>query len=119
MSSFGPELLVGDLPSNIQGQVHVVRNGEELWKETFLTGEENMSYNIADLEHHHFKYAQFRQPGDVHCHYFGTATLSYAAGIRTQPGDLIEISIPLFGRPLRNPVHFPEEPDHLVTVLPL
>ena len=61
-----------------------------------------MSYTIASLEHHHFKYELFRQPGDVHCHFFGTATLSKNAGIVTQPGDRFEISAPGFGRPLRN-----------------
>ncbi len=63
-----------------------------------------MSYSIANLEHHHFKYEFFRQPGDVHCHFFGTSTLSRNAGIATLPGDQIVISAPGFGRPLRNKV---------------
>ena len=43
-----------------------------------------MSHTIANLEHHHFKYGLFRQPGDVHVHMFGTATLSFADGIKTR-----------------------------------
>lgn len=63
-----------------------------------------MSHTIANLEYHQFKYAQFCQPGDVHVHFFGTATLSFADGIRIKAGDEIEIAAPDFGRPLRNRV---------------
>jgi hypothetical protein len=114
--SMGPELRVGPLPSTISGRVRVLRAGGELWADTFLTGEDNMSYTIANLEHHHFKYAAFREPGDVHCHFFGTATLSSAAGVVPQPGDLFEISAPEFGRALRNPLVRVEEPEGLVSV---
>lgn len=114
--SIGPELLLGQLPSSISGRVRIVRDGAELWADTFLTGEANMSYTIANLEHHHFKYAAFRQPGDVHCHFFGTATLSNSVGIVVQPGDIFEISAVPFGRPLRNPLIQVEENDSLITV---
>lgn len=103
-SSFGPELLLGDLPEDICGTSRLYRDGNELWSGEFLTGEANMTHTIANIEHHHFKYHQFRQPGDVHCHYFGTATLSFANGITTQPGDTFEISAPEFGKPLRNTI---------------
>jgi hypothetical protein len=114
--SFGPELLVGDLPEDIQGEVRIWRGDEVLWQRPFLTGEANMSYRIEALEHHHFKYADFRQPGDVHCHFFGTGTLSFADGIQTQTGDLFEIEAAGFGRPLRNPLQMAEEKPLLVTV---
>ena len=100
--SFGPELRLGEAPADISGRVRIQRDGSTLWEAPFLTGETNMSYAIASLEHHHFKYKAFRQPGDVHCHFFGTATLSRNAGIVTRPGDRFEISAPGFGRPLRN-----------------
>ncbi len=103
-SSFGPELLLGEPPADIQGTSRILRDGVEAWSGPFLTGEANMTHTIANIEHHHFKYAGFRRPGDVHCHFFGTATLSFAAGFRTQPGDVFEISAPGFGRPLRNPL---------------
>ena len=61
-----------------------------------------MSYSLANLEHHHFKYDVFRKPGDVHVHMFGTATLSFSDKIRTEDGDVFEISAPAFGLPLRN-----------------
>jgi hypothetical protein len=44
----------------------------------------------------------FRQPGDVHCHFFGTATLSFSDGVEPQDGDLFEMQADEFGMPLRN-----------------
>jgi len=64
-----------------------------------------MSHTIANLEAHHFKYAGFRRPGDVHVHFFGTATLSFSAGVRTQPGDQFEIEADAFRLPLRNELY--------------
>jgi hypothetical protein len=103
-SSFGPELLLGPAPSDIQGTSRIIRDGKELWSAPFLTGEANMTHTIANIEHHHFKYANFRRPGDVHVHYFGTATLSVAAGVKVQVGDTFEISAAGFGAPLCNSV---------------
>ena len=103
-SSFGPEIRLGAPPEDIRGTVRILRNGTELWSAPFLTGEANMTHTLANLEHHHFKYAHFRRPGDVHVHYFGTGTLSFAAGIKPEPGDLFEIGAPEFGVPLRNPL---------------
>jgi hypothetical protein len=114
--SFGPELLVGDLPHDVQGDVRIWRGGEVVWQRPFVTGEANMSYRIEALEHHHFKYADFRRPGDVHCHFFGTGTLSFADGIQTQAGDLFEIEAADFGRPLRNALQIAEEAQILVSV---
>ena len=104
--SFGPELLVGELPDHLEGTSRIVRDGQTLWEKPFLTGEANMAHSLANLEHHHFKYAGFRRPGDVHVHFFGTATLSFADDVRTREGDRFEIEIPAFGRPLRNPLCF-------------
>jgi hypothetical protein len=101
-SSFGPELRLGPAPADIRGTSRIRRNGAVLWEKPFLTGEDNMSHSLANLEHHHFKYPEHRVPGDLHIHYFGTATLSFADGIRTEAGDVFEIEAPDFGRPLRN-----------------
>ena len=100
--SVGPEMLVGDLPSSVEGTSKITRGDDVLFEKPFLSGEANMSHTIANLEHHHFKYDVFRQPGDVHVHMFGTATLSFADGIVPQDGDVFEISAPAFGLPLRN-----------------
>jgi hypothetical protein len=89
--AIGPELLVGDLPDSVEGESRIWRNGS-----------------------HHFKYRQFRRPGDLHIHFFGTATLSVGDGIQTQPGDVFEIEAPAFGAALRNPLGAKANDDFLL-----
>jgi len=101
-ASYGPELLLGELPENIVGESKIIRNGKTIWQKEFLTGEANMSHNLANLEYHHFKYNMFRQPGDVHVHFFGTSVLSFVDNLKTEQGDVFEISSSPFGKPLRN-----------------
>ena len=101
-ASLGPELLVGDLPADIQGVSRIRRGRDVIWEKPFLSGEQNMAHSVANLEAHHFKYALFRRPGDVHLHFFGTATLSFSDGVQTQRGDVFEIASEPFGLPLRN-----------------
>lgn len=103
-SSFGPELRLGDLPADIEGVVRIRRNGTVIWEKSFPTGEDNMSHSIANLEYHHFKYDQFLQPGDVHVHFFGTSVASFGDGIATEEGDIFEIEVPGFGKPLVNAI---------------
>ncbi len=103
-SSFGPELLVGELPESVSGTVRVLRNGTDVWKGELLSGEANMCHSIANLEQHHFKYPSFRRPGDVHVYFFGASGLSCSADVAPRPGDVFEVACPLFGRPLRNPL---------------
>lgn len=102
LSSIGPELRPGPLPASVEGTSAIRRDGAVIWQKPFVSGEANMSHSLANLEHHHFKYALFRRPGDVHVHYFGTATLSFADKVETRPGDVFEIASAAFGRPLRN-----------------
>jgi hypothetical protein len=115
-AALGPELL-DRIPDDIRGLSRIVRDGETLWEKPFLTGEANMSHSIANLEHHHFKYRQFRRPGDVHVHFFGTATLSFADGIRTQTGDVFEIEAAPFHLALRNPFGHAAAPEGAVRAL--
>jgi len=114
--SYGPELLVGALPKSVSGRARLMRDGREVWAEDWLSGEDNMCHSIANLEHHHFKYRDFRQPGDVHVHFFGAATGSFAKKIETRIGDVFEISSPQFGRPLRNPLGPAQEAGKLIAV---
>lgn len=104
VAALGPELLLGELPQDVQGTSRILRDGKVVWEKPFLSGEANMSHSIANLEHHHFKYSGFRRPGDVHVHFFGTATLSFADGFTTQEGDVFEIAAPPFTLPVRNPL---------------
>ncbi|MBZ9782177.1 FAH family protein [Pseudomonas sp. REP124] len=108
--SYGPELRVGELPRHLVGTSRIKRDGQTLWEKEFLSGEDNMCHSLANLEFHHFKYAQFLRPGDVHVHYFGTATLSFADGVKTQPGDRFQISLEEFGAPLVNGIGESEQP---------
>lgn len=115
-AALGPEL-VGTLPDDVRGTSRILRGGERIWEKPFLTGEANMSHAIRNLEYHHFKYALFRRPGDVHVHFFGTATLSFADGLETRPGDIFEITAAPFRFALRNPLALLDDED--VRVRPL
>lgn len=103
-AAIGPELLTGPLPEDVRGMSRIVRDGETVWEQPFVTGERNMAHSIANLEYHHFKYGLFCRPGDVHVHFFGTATLSFADNFLLLDGDVFEISAAPFGMPLRNPL---------------
>jgi hypothetical protein len=103
-AALGPELLTGPLPADVRGASRIVRDAAVVWEKPFLSGEANMSHTIANLEHHHFKYDLFRRPGDLHVHFFGTATLSFSDGFQTRPGDEFEISAAPFLFPARNPM---------------
>lgn len=102
--SVGPELLAGPAPSDLQGTSRIRRGDQVVWQKPFATGEAHMSHSLENLEYHHFKYPQHRRPGDVHLHFFGTATLSCADGVVVEPGDRFEIEQPLLGAALVNPV---------------
>ena len=101
-AALGAELLIDAAPDDIRGTSRIVRDGTVIWEKPFLSGEANMSHTLANLEHHHFKYALFRRPGDVHVHFFGTATLSFSDDVRTREGDAFEIAATPFALPLRN-----------------
>lgn len=101
-AALGAELLLGAPPMDVRGNSRILRNGETIWEKPFLSGEDNMSHYLSNLENHHFKYETFRRPGDIHVHFFGTATLSFSDGIRTQAGDVFEIEAAPFELPLRN-----------------
>ncbi|MGV1870070.1 AraD1 family protein [Agrobacterium rosae] len=101
-ASFGPEIRVGAPPSDIRGTSRILRDGKVIFEKPFLSGEDNMSHTFANLEYHHFKYGLFRAAGEVHVHMFGTATLSFADGVKPEAGDVFEIEAAGFGLPLRN-----------------
>jgi hypothetical protein len=116
-AAVGPELFVGDLPQDVRGKVRILRDGAAVWEADFLSGEANMSHALANLEHHHFKYGLFRRPGDLHVHFFGTATLSFSAGVKVEPGDVFEIEAAPFRYPLRNPLRVAEAEEVRIRAL--
>ena len=107
--SIGPELVVNPRFDDVPGNVRILRDGEFLWEKQIRTGELNMCHSLANLEHHHFKFAAHRQPGIVHIHFMGADCLSFGEGIRLQSGDITEIQFREFGRPLRNTVTTEEQ----------
>lgn len=115
-SSYGPELLLGELPRDVRGHARLLRGGIAVWEGDWLSGEDNMCHAIGNLEHHHFRYREFRHAGDVHVHFFGAATGSFTQGVKAQPGDTFEIAAAGFGQPLRNTLVAAREPDRLITV---
>jgi hypothetical protein len=104
MCSIGPELVVDAPFEDVPGNVKIVRNGQSIWEKQIRTGESNMCHSLANLEHHHFKFAAHRQPGMVHIHFMGADCLSFGESIRLQSGDMTEIQFAGFGRALRNTV---------------
>ncbi len=117
-AALAPELRLGALPDDVRGISRIRRAGQVIWEKPFLSGEANMSHSIANLEHHHFKNTLFRRPGDLHVHYFGTATLSFSDGLRTQEGDVFELEADAFSLPLRNPLQRAQD-EGFVAVKPL
>ncbi|MDW5267671.1 MULTISPECIES: AraD1 family protein [Acidobacteriaceae] len=114
--SLGPELVVGAEFGDIRGRVKIQRSGESLWQKSISTGEKNMCHSLANLEHHHFKFAGHRQPGSVHVHFFGADALSFADDIVLREGDITEVSFEGYGRPLRNSITEEVKSTHPVRV---
>jgi len=106
--SIGPEVVVDARFDDVHGSVRIVRNGQSIWEKQIRSGESNMCHSLANLEHHHFKFAAHRQPGTVHIHFLGADCLSFGEGIHLQSGDLTEIQFADFGRPLRNTIAIDE-----------
>jgi hypothetical protein len=104
--SMGPSLQVNDDFQDIALRCTVSRDGQQIYDSGELrSGEKNMCHSLKNMEDHHFKYAQHRQPGDIHLHFFGTSRLSFGSRKWTyQAGDLIQITAPDFCEPLVNTV---------------
>ena len=114
--SLGPELVLGGSFEDIPGKVTVFRAGAILWQREIATGEKNMCHSLANLEHHHFKFAGHRRPGSVHVHFFGADALSFGDGIVLADCDVMEVSFEGFGRALRNPLHVDTSPNQIYRV---
>ncbi len=102
--SIGPELVLDADFGMVTGEVRIERHGQRLWSKQICTGDEAMCHSLANLEHHHFKHAAHRRPGDLHIHFVGTDGFSFGEGILLQDGDVMQVGFAGFGRPLRNPV---------------
>lgn len=115
--SIGPEIAIGGEFRAITGEVMIERDGKPVWKKAIETGEENMSHNLANLEHHHFKFEGHRTPGHVHVHFLGAHSLSFGDGFELEDGDWMQVQCEGFGRALRNQVRMEaREQNKLVQV---
>ena len=104
MCSLGPELVISPKFDDVPGEVRILREGKTFWEKQIRTGESNMCHSLANIEHHHFKFAAHRQPGMLHVHFMGADSLSFGEGIHLQAGDVTEIHFEGLGRPLRNTI---------------
>jgi hypothetical protein len=75
-----------------------------------------MCHSLSNLEHHHFKHAAHRRPGDIHVHFLGADMFSFKDRLRLEDGDVMEISFSGFGRPLRNPIQIDRAKQELISV---
>jgi len=119
MCSIGPELVVNPVFDDVPGSVRILRGNDVLWQKQIATGEHNMCHSLANLEHHHFKFALHRQPGTLHIHFMGADCLSFGEGIRLQAGDVTEVQFHNFGRELRNVITREEPVTTPVRVQPM
>jgi hypothetical protein len=113
--AIGPELVLDETFQALTGQVTIRRGDETVWTHAIQSGEEHMAHTLANLEHHHFKYAAHRVPGQAHVHFFGAAAFSFGAQVALADGDLMEVAWQNLGRPLVNPLRITPGPESLVT----
>ena len=117
--ALGPELVVDPEFQSVPVDVTIEREGNVHWTNTFRSGESEMCHSLRNIEHHHFKYETHRRRGDIHVHFFGTDCLSFSNGIRLQQGDVMQIAVEGYGRPLRNPVRVHNSKPPLINVIAL
>jgi hypothetical protein len=117
--AIGPELVVDPDFSSVAGEVSIERNGAAIWRKDIRSGDAAMSHSLENLEHHHFKHAGHRRPGDVHIHYFGADAFSFGEGVTLQDGDVMQVWFDGFGRALRNPLRVAGASKTLFAALPL
>ena len=117
--ALGPELAIDPDFDRVPGRVAIERRGTIIWEREIATGEREMCHSVANLEHHHFKFEGHRRAGDLHVHYYGAHSLSYADDVLLEDGDVMTIEFAGFGRALRNPVAVAEKVREILAVQPI
>jgi len=112
--SLGPELVVDANFTDVPGQAMIRRGDEIIWSAPLSSGERVMCHTLENLEHHHFKHAEHRRPGDAHVHFFGADMFSFKDRLKLQDGDVMDIHFDGFGRALRNPIRIDRSRPMLV-----
>jgi hypothetical protein len=108
--ALGPELVIEPNFNDVPGRSEIERDGKVVWESQQASGEHWMCHSLANLEHHHFKHAEHRRPGDVHIHFLGADMFSFKDRLRLEDGDVMTVSFEGFGRPLRNPLRIDRSP---------
>jgi hypothetical protein len=114
--AIGPELVIDMKFTDIEGTVKVNRGKNELWSAAIHTGEKNMAHSLANLEYHHFKYSDHRQPMQAHIHFFGADAFSFGSGIKLETGDEMQVHWQGMGRPLVNTIDVATGKEEFVNV---
>jgi hypothetical protein len=114
--AIGPELVVDMDFQDLAGSVRILRNNAIIWSKQTKTGEKNMAHSLQNLEHHHFKYAGHRVPGQAHVHFFGADAFSFGEQIQLQTGDIMAIHWDGLGRALLNPLEVAAEKEELMQI---
>ncbi len=114
--ALGPELVIDPDFDRVPGRVSIERRDRVIWERDIATGEREMCHSVANIEHHHFKFEAHRRPGDVHVHYYGAHSLSFADDVKLEDGDVMVIQFAAFGRPLRNAIRMAAPLSEPVTV---
>jgi hypothetical protein len=104
---------------SVPGEVSIEREGHGIWRKPIQSGDAAMSHNLANLEHHHFKHAAHRRPGDLHVHFFGAGAFSFGEGVTLQDGDVMQVQFDGFLKALRNPLRVAGPSKTLFAALPL
>jgi len=122
--ALGPELVIDPKFDSVAGEARIERHQEGgevgvVWSKPIRTGEAEMCHSLRNIEHHHFKFATHRRPGEVHVHYYGAHSLSFGEGVRLIDGDVMMIRWDGFGRALRNPVHVAGKKQSPVVATPM
>jgi hypothetical protein len=114
--AIGPELAIGEEFHDLTGMVSIIRADQTVWSHDVQSGEAHMAHTLANLEYHHFKYEGHRVPGQAHIHFLGAAAFSFGADVKLADGDIMEVSWPQLGRPLRNTLRINSNKASLVRV---
>ena len=102
--AIGPELVVGSTFEDVSGKVRIIRGGKVIWSKEIKTGKRNIVHSLVNLEYHHFKYTNHKQPGMAHIHFMGADAFSFGENIMLKDGDVMGVHWDGFGRELKNPL---------------
>ena len=75
-----------------------------------------MAHSLDNLEYHHFKYADHRQPLQAHVHFFGADAFSFGAGVKLESGDEMQVHWEGMGRALINPINIESKKEEYIEV---